>query len=797
MRRLSSGWSYREKLETHTHPHFGGIQVNQRGGLRSKRMDKRFLLTVAVILVGCGSSPSDPATGSTPNDPPSMGDGGDPEEKDGGVTDAGSPMDATMDFRDSGEPNDAGEPDAFVPECQGSESRCEGSTPQHCVNGSWAAEPNCQVNETCQDGECVPNPECSPGEVVCNGQTTVTCDNEGFWDNGTACPFVCANGACTGVCTPGDKDCQGDTPRTCSNSGQWVEDTACPFQCSAGFCTGGVCTPGDRDCQGDTPRTCVNYQWVAQAACQYQCSAGSCTGECNPGDKDCQGDTPRTCNNNYQWEAQAACQYQCSAGSCTGECSPGDVQCDGLSAQTCNDNFQWVTDELCPFQCSAGSCTGECNLGDKDCQGDTPSTCVNYQWVAGSACQYQCSAGVCTGECNPGDTRCNGLKVETCGDDFFWSAAANCPGADNATGYCEADACTWDCNLDYDDCDGNPNNGCEASLNDDGMNCGSCGHDCCGGACGGGTCQAYDTEIQAADFSITSDNIIWASGTGLEQTDRYSGVTSTLATSSFIRSVSADEAAGYVYWTTSNGSNGIVVKTPMGGGGATTHVRGGYDQGLGYNTPATYITHNSSTVFWSNGWTSMTWESPDPDTVWGAGSGSFLYYAVSDDYVFTVFTQGEISRRSMRGLGGSDQPFVTKIPGSNTRFSNPTTDDVNLYYQHWQSGAEAKTGIWIVPLVGGNPTQLTFESNVASTQGGMVSDGDYIYHVVQKSSDFTTTIRKTAVDGSGSAEILSGVYVDHGSFGNKHYMQVVDECLYFFGNDGMSPWTVWALATTP
>lgn len=47
------------------------------------------------------------------------------------------------------------------------------------------------------------------------------------------------------------------------------------------------------------------------------------------------------------------------------------------------------------------------------------------------------------------------------------------------------------CELPREDCDGDPANGCEADLDDDWTNCGSCGHDCLGGACVDGVCDAH------------------------------------------------------------------------------------------------------------------------------------------------------------------------------------------------------------------------------------------------------------------------------------------------------------------
>lgn len=74
-----------------------------------------------------------------------------------------------------------------------------------------------------------------------------------------------------------------------------------------------------------------------------------------------------------------------------------------------------------------------------------------------------CDAGL-GGDCCAGDT-CGVTKGLTC-----------------KAGKCE-------CSIGATDCDGEPSNGCEATLATDSKNCGACGHDCQGGICAAGACQ--------------------------------------------------------------------------------------------------------------------------------------------------------------------------------------------------------------------------------------------------------------------------------------------------------------------
>jgi hypothetical protein len=66
-----------------------------------------------------------------------------------------------------------------------------------------------------------------------------------------------------------------------------------------------------------------------------------------------------------------------------------------------------------------------------------------------------------------------------------------CPKPANATPLCSNDACTFQCQPGFADCNLNAADGCESKLADDPANCGVCGRVCpAGNACSGGVCQA-------------------------------------------------------------------------------------------------------------------------------------------------------------------------------------------------------------------------------------------------------------------------------------------------------------------
>lgn len=752
--------------------------------VRSRGMDKRILALIGVALIGGCSFDTSPVadgpayTDSMSNDgfnspPPANGFAGAggsfaPTDAATGGT-GGTSVPPVVPTDDASVPD----PGPIPPTCSQGEVRCVGQTTQLCLDAAWVNRATCDNDEMCVNGVCEdipeppPTPVCTPGELDCSGKALLTCNAEGFW-LGAPCPYACSNGACTGVCDPGTKNCQGDTPRTCNGQGQWVSEPACATSCTAGTCDDPApqdCVPGTTECQGDTPRSCNGQgQWVAGSECPFVCSAGSCTGVCDPGAKDCQGDVPRTCNNQGQWANESACQFQCSAGSCTGVCNPGDKQCDGQGAQTCNGQGQWVTDEVCPFICSAGSCSGECNPGDSDCQGDVPRNCNgSSQWVTGNACQFQCSAGACNGVCNPGEMRCNGDQIQTCNGSYQWDAPVACPGADNAQGYCEADACTWDCDLDFDDCDGNPGNGCEVDLNNDDMNCGSCGHDCCGGSCGDGACEAHDvvTGISGYTFDVDENNIYWFDRDGdynVQQTDRFSGDSITLGTTtsepqgiSVQGSTLAWSAATYDMQL---GWSGGVYETPVGGGLSVE---------LPLSKAKGHLFRNSTTLF--SVFVGSTTVSPYIDGVrqpyLTIDANSIQHYAASEDYVYWIDSTADIVGRTPLAGGGPDETVVPD-PGIGEPYGLHT-DDTNLYYVDL-------SGLWKKPLAGGDAVKLV------SDNGGLgnvfTSDGSYVYYTA--SGD---TLRKVAVDGSSDTALTTGITYPGG--GRRQQMKAVDECVYW------------------
>jgi len=152
--------------------------------------------------------------------------------------------------------------------------------------------------------------------------------------------------------------------------------------------------------------------------------------------------------------------------------------------------------------CTAGSET--CNGMDDDCDGAT-----DEPPEFGSLCDLphamaSCTSGACGIDgCDDGWDDCDGDPSNGCEqslDDPMHCGAcgAVCDPSHSSGSWTGGECRIGDCDDGWDDCDGDPSNGCEHSL-DDPMHCGACGttcslphatSSCSGGACGIDSCDS-------------------------------------------------------------------------------------------------------------------------------------------------------------------------------------------------------------------------------------------------------------------------------------------------------------------
>ncbi len=371
----------------------------------------------------------------------------------------------------------------------------------------------------------------------------------------------CEAGACTiGSCDAPWSDCNGTVADGCETDVQ-VDPTNCNAcgapcapgeQCEAGVC-GVFCPPGKANCDGNAVNGCeVDLGTTADCAfcgdacmlsnASADCQAGACiVVACGPGFADCDMVSENGCEANLDSSAQTcggcgqACPSGpnstavCAAGVCDLVCAGGYANCngdplDGCEQPTLTDpsncgacNTTCVTPNATPG-CAAGACKiASCNPGFADCDLVVADGCeINlgndaaHCGACGTTCPTppnaspNCTGGTCGFSCNVGFADCDGLALNGCEIDLQAdpSHCGSCAGAcslAHATAGCAAGSCTIAlCDAGFKNCDGFVATGCEASLQTDPLNCGSCAtvcnlpnssQACSGGACVVGACN--------------------------------------------------------------------------------------------------------------------------------------------------------------------------------------------------------------------------------------------------------------------------------------------------------------------
>ena len=284
-------------------------------------------------------------------------------------------------------------------------------------------------------------------------------------------PLTCGIGACQ-VTVPA---CIGGVPQTCTPGNPQVEicnnlDDNCDGFVDEALgsttCGTGICQNTVPNCIGGVPQNCTPNLPGAEV--------------CNGLDDNCDGITDNVPNLPFDPLNCGACGNVCPVGPnatatcvnslCGLMCAPGYGDCNVNSVDGCE-----VYLPSDPANC--GSCNSVCPTPP-----NAASTCLNSQ------CVLVCNAGYMDCDALFGD----GCEVHITSDTQNCGACGLvCPPRPNAVPVCSASQCSFQCNLTYANCNGNPNDGCEVHLTNDNQNCGTCGHVCGTGlACVNGICIA-------------------------------------------------------------------------------------------------------------------------------------------------------------------------------------------------------------------------------------------------------------------------------------------------------------------
>jgi len=341
------------------------------------------------------------------------------------------------------------------------------------------------------------------------------------WCAALASAFVCGSFLLASCATPEFKfvDGNGNQPPHCQNQqrDEGESDVDCGGSCSpcaltqgcngAADCRDGDCIDGV--CQGSN----CNDGSQNESETDVDCGGGSCKtcpvgGGCSEG-KDCQSGV---CGDSG-----------CAAATCGDRVKNGnesDIDCGGGDCSECVEGQTCLTPSDCVGnECTAGKCALSCAAGVGNCDADASNGCetnlrtdADHCGDCNTACSLSnaksdCAGGVCrVASCVAPFDDCNGdptdgcevntkTDVENCGA----CAAKPCPSL-NGTAYCSDSKCGLTCASNFRDCDGEAGNGCEKDVSRDINNCGGCGKTCTAGAgktawcrngqCGETTCAA-------------------------------------------------------------------------------------------------------------------------------------------------------------------------------------------------------------------------------------------------------------------------------------------------------------------
>jgi hypothetical protein len=228
--------------------------------------------------------------------------------------------------------------------------------------------------------------------------------------------------------------------------------------------------------------------------------AAGCSGAASPGDggaaSDLGGARPDGgCANDTDCRTGMRCNP--TTGTCVAclvddDCPPEQVCAGGACAEKCSDLHACAGGLAC--------CSGGCV--------DTTSDALNCG-ACGTACPAAphaiagCTAGTCgVGGCEDGWGDCNGNPQDGCETslsadvDHCGACTTTCSADHAGTPSCAAGHCLLTCDTGWSDCNHDPNDGCEAQLDTDPLNCGACGTICPGSGfatsealCTGGACS--------------------------------------------------------------------------------------------------------------------------------------------------------------------------------------------------------------------------------------------------------------------------------------------------------------------
>lgn len=343
----------------------------------------------------------------------------------------------------------------------------------------------------------------------------------------------CIDARCgVGSCDPGFGDCNEELADGCEQAlttqqhcGQCGHTCALPHAaestCNNGECAVTRCADGFADCNGRAADGCEADLNTADAcgACGFSCELPHvertrCVSEA--GKPSCRID--HSCPDG---------QTNCGLANVVG-CQAGWSDCDGEDANGCETNLARVSScGGCGVSCVSPSTLSECRErmcfatgcangfdrcdGSSSCRSvlDDPNNCGGCgQRCPGST--PQCAGGRCTSQsCAAGTADCDGNAQNACEtriDDpqNCGACGRRCSNLAHARSACHDQRCAIDrCEDGWQNCDGDPYNGCETAVNESQNDCGACGNPCslphARSRCSAGRCEIDTCDPGRAD----------------------------------------------------------------------------------------------------------------------------------------------------------------------------------------------------------------------------------------------------------------------------------------------------------
>jgi|GEM_PF-2823053 len=339
----------------------------------------------------------------------------------------------------------------YFPDLENGDGKCVST------GGNYYCHIQCDAGYHEQDGTCIYNntPDCcGTGCTTCNSpdngdgvcvadgliySCSIQCD-ENYHRCGPLCVSNSSVDNCGSSCVPCSAPSNADP--TCVMG---TSVYACSFDCREGYHNcGGLCVDDSstNNC-GSACLPCYDPDYGYPS-----CDGSSCNVQCNSTYHACYDST------NSRW----SCYSNTSANSCGTSCTP----CPGVENGTAT--------------CSSGTCGFTCNSGYHKC-GDV---CVTNNSLdhCGSSCEAcptvengtaTCTGTVCSANCTSGYHVCQvssgGGTVPICAADddatYCGSSCTTCTAPAQANALCSGGSCSWECQDDWWDLNGNSSDGCE------------------------------------------------------------------------------------------------------------------------------------------------------------------------------------------------------------------------------------------------------------------------------------------------------------------------------------------------